>query len=135
MHHLEDASVDIVVSLSAIEHLKNSEIEKAISEFQRVLKPGGSIIITTNAARDHDWYHEPSMGWCFSEQSLRQLFNLDQNCSSNWIEYDTIQEQIRSSVDLQHRLSPSYALSGKNGMPWGIWDPQYLPVGLFIQMS
>ncbi len=135
MHLLEDESVDVVVSLSAIEHLKKIEIEKAVKEFKRVLKPCGAIIITTNAAKDHDWYHEPSMGWCFSEQSLRQIFGVNKNCLSNWDEYDFIEAQIRSSVELQRRLSPSYALSGKNGMPWGIWDPQYIPVGLFIEMS
>ena len=134
MHHLEDATVDILVSLSALEHMKKPEIEGAIKEFRRILKPAGMMIITTNAAKDRDWYHEPSMGWCFSEQSLRQFFSIDQNCSSNWEAYDTIHAQLISSEELQRRLSPSYALSGKNGMPWGIWDPQYVPVGLFIQM-
>jgi ubiquinone/menaquinone biosynthesis C-methylase UbiE len=135
MHLLEDASVDIIVSLSAIEHMKKSEIEKVLGEFKRVLKPGGALIITTNAAKDHDWYHEPSMGWCFSEQFLHQSFGLNKNCTSNWDEYKSIQEEIRSSVELQRRLSPSYKLSGKNGMPWGIWNPQYVPVGVFIEMS
>jgi SAM-dependent methyltransferase len=135
MNLLEDESVDVVVSLSAIEHLKKPEIEKAVGEFKRVLKPDGALIITTNAAKDHDWYHEPSMGWCFSEQSLRRSFGLNQNCASNWDEYDSFHEEIRSCVELQRRLSPSYAWSGKNGMPWGIWDPQYVPVGLFFQMD
>jgi ubiquinone/menaquinone biosynthesis C-methylase UbiE len=134
MPHIENGSIDAVVSLSVIEHLKKSEIEKAVREFQRVVKPGGLIIITTNAARDRDWYHEPSMGWCFSEQSIRDLFSLNQACPSNWGEYDTIYEQIRSSAELQGRLSPSLALSGKNGMPWGVWDPKYIPVGLLMHV-
>jgi ubiquinone/menaquinone biosynthesis C-methylase UbiE len=135
MQYLEDASIDCIVSLSAIEHMKKTEIEKAMKEFRRVLKPDGAIIITTNAAKDHDWYHEPSMGWCFSEQSVREIFGLDQRYPSNWDEYDAILEQIRISVELKRRLSPSYAFSGKNGMPWGVWDPQYVPVGLFVQIS
>jgi ubiquinone/menaquinone biosynthesis C-methylase UbiE len=134
MHHLENASVDVLLSLSAIEHMEMDEIEDAVKEFKRVLKPGGAMIITTNAAKDRDWYHEPSMGWCFMEQSLRKIFGVDQIGSSNWEEYDAIHAQLHSSKELQRRLSPSYALSGKNGMPWGIWDPQYVPVGIFLQM-
>jgi ubiquinone/menaquinone biosynthesis C-methylase UbiE len=134
MPHIEDSSIDVVVSLSVIEHMKKTEIENAIKEFQRVLKRGGVMIITTSAAKDCDWYHEPSMGWCFSEQSIRDLFGLNQTCPSNWDDYVNIQEKIRSSVELQRRLSPSYAWSGKKGMPWGVWNPQYIPVGIFMRI-
>jgi ubiquinone/menaquinone biosynthesis C-methylase UbiE len=135
MPDIKDASIDALVSLSAIEHMKKPEIVDALKEFCRVLRPRSLMLITTNATSDDDWYHEPSMAWCFSEQSLLEIFRLKPGCPTNWIEFDTILERIRKSKDLRERLSPSYSLSGKNGMPWGKWDPKYVPVGLSIEFG
>jgi len=41
---LEDESIDIIISTLAIAHIEN--IEEAFKEWDRVLKPGGDIIIT-----------------------------------------------------------------------------------------
>ena len=46
MSVVEDASVDAVWSRHNIEHLYAHEVPKALSEFQRVLKPGGFALIT-----------------------------------------------------------------------------------------
>lgn len=125
-----DNHVDAVVSMSAIEHMERTSIYRVPLEFERVIKPGGTIICTTSAARDKDWFHEPSRGWCFSEQTLRTMFDIDKDITSNWNQYARILDRIRHCSELQNRLSPLYRRSGNNGMPWGIWDPKYLPVGI-----
>ncbi len=38
--------------------------------------------------------------------------------------------EIRDCSDLYNNLAPAYFRSGNNGMPWGVWDPQYQPVGI-----
>ena len=103
---------------------------QAVREFERVLKPGRPMICTTSAAKEKDWFHQPSRGWCFSEQTLESFFAFNGGVTSNWPLYDTIMGQIRKSVELQRRLSPVYRKSGDKGMPWGKWDPKYLPVGV-----
>lgn len=42
---LDNASVDVIISFETIEHI--AEHEKMISEFKRVLKPNGMVIIST----------------------------------------------------------------------------------------
>jgi len=132
MTEIEDSSIDAVVSLSVIEHLKKSQIPIAFREFWRVLKPGGHMLITTSAAQDQDWYHEPSKGYCFSEESIRDFLGIADHCSSNWQMFDEILRELKSSEALKERLSASYRYSGNNGMPWAVWDPKYVPVGIAV---
>ena len=49
---------------------------------------------------------------------------------SNFIDFDIIFNDIKNSNELQLRLSDFYYKSGDNGMPWGKWDPKYIPVGV-----
>ncbi len=133
MNEIKSGSVDAVVSLSAIEHMAPENIRKAYEEFCRIVKPGGRIALTTNASLSEDWYHQPSKAWCFSESSIRELFQLGPQVPSNWSHYPEIMEQVRNSRELRDRLSPRYKLSGQNGMPWGEWEPSYLPVGILIE--
>jgi len=135
MDKITSGSVDAVVSLSAIEHMAPEDIKKAYKEFWRIVKPGGRIALTTNASKSQDWYHQPSKAWCFSESSIRELFQLREQATSNWGIYPEIMGQIRNSRELRNRLSPSYRLSGQNGMPWGEWQPSYLPVGIMIKRA
>jgi len=130
MDQLKDESVDAVVSVSALEHLDPGAIRLAMKEFERVLKPGGPVVITTVAAEAKDWFHTPSKGWCFAERSLKDLLGLNRTCLSNWSSYPEILGEIKNSEELQRRLSPIYRISGANGMPWGEWDPKYVPVGI-----
>ena len=37
---------------------------------------------------------------------------------------------MRDCRELRGKLADFYYQSGKNGMPWGKWDPQYQPVGV-----
>ena len=55
--------------------------------------------------------------------------------SSNFSEYETISSELRESQILREQLAPMYFDSGESGMPWGVWDPQYVPVGLRRQKA
>jgi ubiquinone/menaquinone biosynthesis C-methylase UbiE len=46
LHNIKDNSCDIVISTLAIAHIK--DVEDALDEWCRILKPGGNIIITDN---------------------------------------------------------------------------------------
>jgi len=96
----------------------------------RVLKPGGKLIATLGAAKDQDWFHEPSKGWCYTEATLRDIFELNPECPSNYDQYDELFEALCNCTELHDNLADFYFKSGNNGMPWGIWDPKYQPVGV-----
>ena len=127
---IPDDSMDAVVALSALEHNPPSELPKVVSELMRVLKPGGMLLATLGAARNQDWFHEPSQGWCYSEKTLRQAFNLTEGSPSNYENYDELFENLRNCAELRENLARFYFRSGDNGMPWGFWNPQYQSVGV-----
>lgn len=132
MDLLEDNSIDAAVSVSALEHNKPLQTYLAAAEIERVVKPGGPIAITTSAALGEDWYHKASNGWCYSEKSLSAMFDLEENCPSNYDKAEELMETLSvENNPLHQRLAPFYKASGNNGMPWGIWKPQYQPVGIF----
>lgn len=131
MSLLPDNFVDGVVSVSAIEHNTPEEAEMCISEILRVTKPNGLLAMTAHASQGEDWFHEPSKGWCYSETSLKKLFRLSNDVQSNFSEKDILFEQLKKKGnELHRRLAPFYFQSGNNGMPWGVWNPQYQPVGI-----
>jgi SAM-dependent methyltransferase len=65
---LADRSVDVVLSLELVEHVP--EPAKVLTEFARVLKPGGAVIISVPSTvprhDDHDY-------WRFTAQGLEKL--------------------------------------------------------------
>ena len=102
-----------------------------MGELIRVCKPEGRLLATVSASMGNDWYHEPSRGWCFSEKTLRRIFRLRGDVASNFEDRQRIMTLMKSEDNgLQERLASFYFKSGDNGMPWGRWDPQYLPVGV-----
>ncbi len=123
-------SLDAVVAVSALEHNDPAELALVVAELLRVLKPGGCLLATLGAARDQDWFHQPSQGWCYTEASLREIFGLSANIPSNYARYDELFAAVRDCPELRDHLASFYYRSGDNGMPWGIWDPQYQPVGV-----
>ena len=127
---LPDASVDEIVSVSSLEHNAPSDLERVVPELLRVLRPGGRLVATVSAAREADWFHEPSQGWCYTDASLRRIFRLSPGVPSNYDEYDLRFAEIRECAYLRDNLGRAYFNSGQNGMPWGRWDPQYQPVGV-----
>jgi SAM-dependent methyltransferase len=131
LNGVTDRSLDAVVSVSALEHNDPERLPAVVDELLRVLRPGGRLLATLPAARDRDWYHVPSAGWCYSEGTLRQAFRLAPAAVSNWTEFDRVFEALCRSRELRSGLSWRYRLSGRNGMPWGRWDPRYHPVGIY----
>jgi len=129
MDNIINETIDCIVSVSALEHNNHKGVKDSINEFIRILKPCGTMIITTSATNKEDWYHEQSKGWCFSEETLENIFD-SKWAESNFIDFDIIFNDIKNSNELQLRLSDFYYKSGDNGMPWGKWDPKYIPVGV-----
>ena len=130
MSDIPSQSIDAVVSLSAVEHMSPDDIPQALIEFERVVKPGGGIVVSTSASKDTDWFHTPSKGWCFSKKSLSKLFGLENDSAFVFEDYERILSGYNESKALKKRLSSVYFASSRNGMPLGNWAPQYLPVGI-----
>lgn len=125
-----DNSIDAIVSTSAIEHNKSIEkLKMSVNEFDRILKKHAPMIITTSATNEASWWHEPSKGYCFSEFELKNIFNLS-DCQSNFKTYKKVLLDIKNSDFLKAKM-PSYYINNPNcGMPFGKWDPKYVPVGI-----
>lgn len=128
---LGEASVDAVVSVSALEHNEPDRLGPVVDELMRALKPDGVFLATVAAARDEDWYHQPSRGWCFTEATLRKAFRMPAGCPSNFEHFDDLFARLRGCQELRSNLAAWHFRSGDNGMPWGVWDPKYQPVGVF----
>jgi len=127
---VQDDTLDAVVAVSALEHNSPNDLSKVVAELMRVLKPGGLLLATLGAAKDQDWFHEPSQGWCYSEGSLRRAFGFSREVPTNYGQFDKLFEQLRNCGELRDNLARFYFRSGDNGMPWGVWDPHYQPVGV-----
>jgi ubiquinone/menaquinone biosynthesis C-methylase UbiE len=130
MPDIPDNSLDAVVAVSALEHNSPEGLQKVVAEIMRKLKPGGKLLATLCAGKDKDWFHEPSHGWCYSDATLRRLFDLPDDTPSNYARYDELFNSLKNSTELRERLAKIYFQSGDNGMPWGRWNPQYQPVGV-----
>ncbi len=127
---VEDNSQDAVIAVSALEHNPPVSLGKVVGELMRVLKPGGVLMATLAAAKDRDWLHEPSQGWCYTERSLRRIFQLSDDAASNFQHHDQLLADLIACTELRDNLADFYFHSGDNGMPWGEWNPEYQPVGV-----
>ncbi|AGY57856.1 class I SAM-dependent methyltransferase [Gloeobacter kilaueensis] len=121
-------SFDAVVSLSAIEHIPITSLSQALQEIHRIVKPQGYWAVTTSGTEQPaTWLHEPSQGYCFSENDLVGFFGAIPACQQ---EPHKVLSNYHNCTYLKDNLAKFYKLSGKYGMPWGHWSPQYIPVGL-----
>lgn len=127
---IEDETIDTIVAVSSLEHNTPQGLEVVVAELMRVLKPGGALLATLGAARNDDWFHEPSQGWCYSEDTLREIFHISGEAKSNYGDYDLLMQQLVNNQELKNNLASFYFKSGDNGMPWGKWKPEYMPVGV-----
>ncbi len=130
LKEIESNSIDTVVSISSLEHNSPEHLPVIVAELMRVIRPGGRLVATLGAAKDVDWYHRPSQGWCYTESTLRDAFGLSDDCDSNYDQYDDLFQDLRECAPLRDQLADFYRHSGDNGMPWGVWDPQYQTVGV-----
>jgi hypothetical protein len=90
------------------------------------------LIATLGASRDKDWFHEPSQGWCYTEETIRQVFGIGPSVASNYDRYDLLLSELKECGELRDNLADFYFKGGDNGMPWGKWDPQYQSVGVMV---
>lgn len=127
---IPEASLDAVVAVSALEHNTPEGLQQVVGEIMRVLKPGGALLATLTAAADQDTWHAPSAGWCYTDATLRRLFDLPAETPSNYDHYEELMAALRECAELRENLASFYFKTGDNGMPWGRWDPQYQPVGV-----
>jgi SAM-dependent methyltransferase len=127
---IEDNTIDVVVSVSALEHNTPVVLRAVVHELLRVLKPNGKLLATLGAAVGEDWFHEPSQGWNYTEASMRDIFQLAPDASSNYEDYDRLFNALKENRELSEGLAGFYKTSGHRGMPWGKWAPQYIPVGV-----
>ncbi len=126
---IQEESFDAIVSLSSIEHIPKDYLNDALQEISRVLKPGARYAITTSATHlTETWFHEPSRGLCFSEFEIPDIFDAEK---FNDVDPEKILEKYQKSEFLKKNLAGFYKKSGANGMPWGEWEPKYIPVGIF----
>lgn len=130
MESIPDDSIDAVVSCSVIEHMEPNNIPEAVREFKRILKSKKVVILTTSASKEKDWFHEASQGWCFTKSTLASFFGRALSENDRFIGYDERLDEYRKADELKKRLASTYFTSGHNGMPWGVWDPKYVPAGL-----
>jgi ubiquinone/menaquinone biosynthesis C-methylase UbiE len=129
---VDSASVDAVVSVSAIEHSEKDIIMRAFAEMRRVTRPGGPILVTTSMGREPvDTFHEPTRGYCFSAESLSALVG----CPAPPLSYDDAERRLLASAGLWSRLDPYYYR-----WDWALFHDArppralpYLPVGLRVQ--
>lgn len=123
-------SQDAVVAVSSLEHNTPDALQAIVPHLLQVIRPGGLLLATLGAAKERDWFHEPSQGWCYSEPTLRRVFGLSDRAPSNFDQFDTLFSALKGCAELRDNLAEIYFQSGNNGMPWGEWDPRYQPVGI-----
>lgn len=125
---ISDNSFDGIVSLSALEHISEKDISDGIHEITRILRQNALWAVTTSGTeKTNSWFHKPSKGWCFSENDLKRLF---QATSVNRIPPALVLNTYKNCLYLKNNLASFYKPSGEFGMPWGIWNPKYIPVGI-----
>jgi len=98
---LENGSVDSIISMQVLEHVKNPA--KAVSEFYRVLKPGGHCLIT--APQLSELHEEPRDYFRFTKFALEEIFEssgfkiiLIEKRGGFWVA--NCQMKIRYAIDL-----------------------------------
>ena len=127
---IKDNSLDAIVAISSLEHNSPEGLEQVVTELMRVLKPGGVLLATLTAGRDQDWWHTASSGWCYTDTSLRRLFKLPPEAPSNYAQYDELFARLKDCAELRENLARFYYQSTDKGMPKGVWNPEYQPVGV-----
>ena len=105
---IPDNSLDGIVAVSSLEHNTPEGLQAVVQELMRVLKPGAPLLATLGAARDEDWWHTPSSGWCYSEASLRRLFDLPNAAHPTTPAMMNCSATLRACAELRDNLASFY---------------------------
>jgi ubiquinone/menaquinone biosynthesis C-methylase UbiE len=125
---IKSGDFDAVISLSSLEHIPIENLELGIAEIRRVLKKDARWAVTTSGTEKlKTWFHEASKGLCFSIDDLKRYFKAESDGSTV---PDEMLAKYKNNDYLKDNMSVFYKKSGDNGMPWGVWDPSYFPVGV-----
>lgn len=128
MREVESNQFNAVVSLSALEHIPADSLRPAMDEIKRLLRPNAIWAITTSGTeRPETWWHAPSQGYCFCEADFTDLFCAVPRRQKSPGE---ILNLYKKNTYLKNNLAGFYKKSGNNGMPWGEWNPLYIPCGI-----
>jgi 2-polyprenyl-3-methyl-5-hydroxy-6-metoxy-1,4-benzoquinol methylase len=128
LRDIPSGTFDAVVSLSALEHIPLEQLATALSELSRVSRPGASWAVTTSGTEQASaWLHEPSQGWCFSAADLEARFGAT---AAQAQDPAGVLQRYRDCAYLKDHLAGFYRRTDRSGMPWGVWEPRYIPVGL-----
>jgi len=65
-----------------------------------------------------------------NEIGLVETYGIAKGYESNFDNFQSINDSIINSKYLRRWLASFYYQGGNNGMPWGVWNPQYQPVGI-----
>jgi len=130
MKELCDNSVDAVVSVSALEHNPPQKVKECIKDISRVLKPNASFYITISAVNKGESFHGPSHSWLLDEKGIMEAYELEEPLISNFGDFERVFDALCNSKYLKRWLASFYYSGENNGMPWGVWNPQYQPVGI-----
>ena len=66
---LADGSFDVILVIEVVEHLGDGHLVATLAELRRLLKPGGSVVVTTPNQEDLSAFHKfcPECGAVFHE--------------------------------------------------------------------
>jgi SAM-dependent methyltransferase len=76
---LPDKSIDVLLSVEMVEHLFDEHLASTFSEFHRLLRPGGTLIVTTPHAEDLEasWVLCPDCGGHFHQYQHLRSWTVD----------------------------------------------------------
>ncbi len=131
LEHVSDNEFDAVVSISALEHNPPDKVKAIMGELRRVAKNGAPMLITISMA-EQPRLDEPSLSWLLDEAGVVEAYGLAPGYQTNCEQLPAWLEKIQESPRLARWLGAFHFHSGKNGMPWGVWKPTYLPAAMLI---
>jgi len=92
MKTVRSRSIDIIVSVSVLEHVK--DLKKAFKEMQRVLKPGGLMVHKIDL-RDHYNFNRPLLFLKYSKKTWENWLTREGYSYTNRFRADDIEEMAR----------------------------------------
>lgn len=134
LDQIPNQTVDAVISVSALEHNPDIIQKECLKELERTLKPGGELLLTVSTGIGQKGFHQPSFSYLYDQQKLADIYELG-DYATNFNQFPQVLNQMKNSQYLKKWLSGIYYLSEENGMPWGVWDIQYLPVGIYKKLN